>query len=142
MPCVVCTVHRETRSTCFLVWPRNQGRWFVSGLASKPLGRVSLFGLKTKIDSLLVVWPQNHWVMFLDLGLKTDSSGLMIWASKSLRWFLGLSFETKQASVCPLFHKTDGGRSACDSHRDLVACFTWKQVGLWCPSLASRFAEA
>jgi hypothetical protein len=26
------------RSTSFLVEPQNQGRWFVSDLASKPLG--------------------------------------------------------------------------------------------------------
>jgi hypothetical protein len=28
----------------FLVWPQSHGRWFVSGLASKPLGQVSLVG--------------------------------------------------------------------------------------------------
>jgi hypothetical protein len=28
------------------------------------------------------------------------------------------------------------------TRRDLVACFTWKQVGLGFPSLASRLAEA
>jgi hypothetical protein len=48
-PCMVCTWHVETRSTGFLVEPKNQGRRFVSGLASKPLGRFSL------------VWPQNQW---------------------------------------------------------------------------------
>jgi hypothetical protein len=37
--CAVRTVHVETRSASFLVEPQNQGRWFVSGLASKPLGR-------------------------------------------------------------------------------------------------------
>jgi hypothetical protein len=37
-PCVVCTVHMETRSAGFLVDPQNQGRRFVSGLGSKPLG--------------------------------------------------------------------------------------------------------
>jgi hypothetical protein len=37
--CAVCTVHVEMSSTCFLVEPQNQGRRFVSGLASKPLGR-------------------------------------------------------------------------------------------------------
>jgi hypothetical protein len=47
--CAVCTVHVETRSEDFLVEPQNQGRWFVSGLTSKPLGRFSL------------VWPQNWW---------------------------------------------------------------------------------
>jgi hypothetical protein len=37
--CAICTWHVETRSAGFLVEPQNQGRWFVSGLASKPLGR-------------------------------------------------------------------------------------------------------
>jgi hypothetical protein len=32
----VCIVHVETRSAGFLVEPQNQGRRFVSGLASKP----------------------------------------------------------------------------------------------------------
>jgi hypothetical protein len=36
--CVVYTVHVEMRSASFLVEPQNQGRRFVSGLASKPLG--------------------------------------------------------------------------------------------------------
>jgi hypothetical protein len=38
-PYTVCTVHMETRSVGFLVEPQNQGRRFVSGLASKPLGQ-------------------------------------------------------------------------------------------------------
>jgi hypothetical protein len=49
------------------------------------------------------------------LGLKTGSSGLVFWASKSPRLFLGLGLKTKQASVCRLRHKTDGGRSARDT---------------------------
>jgi hypothetical protein len=36
--CAVCTVHVETKSTSFLIEPQNQGRRFISGLASKPLG--------------------------------------------------------------------------------------------------------
>jgi hypothetical protein len=51
--CAVCTVHVETRSAGFLVEPQNQGRQFVSGLASKPLG----------------------WFL-IGLGLKTDGDGL------------------------------------------------------------------
>jgi hypothetical protein len=47
VPCAVCTWHVETRSVGFLVEPENQGRRFVSGLASKPLRR------------FLAVWPQN-----------------------------------------------------------------------------------
>jgi hypothetical protein len=30
-------VHVEIRSAGFLVEPQNQGRWFISGLASKPM---------------------------------------------------------------------------------------------------------
>jgi hypothetical protein len=79
--------------------------------------------------------------MFLGLGLKTGSSGLVIWASKSPRWFLGLGLKTKQASVCRLRHKIDRGRSARDTHRDLAACLAWKQVWLGFHSLALRLAE-
>jgi hypothetical protein len=39
--CAVCTVHVETRNVDFLVERQNQGRLFVSGLASKSLGRFS-----------------------------------------------------------------------------------------------------
>jgi hypothetical protein len=46
-PCVVCTWHVETRSAGFLVEPQNQGRRFVSGLASKPVATVSS-GLASK----------------------------------------------------------------------------------------------
>jgi hypothetical protein len=35
--CAVCTMHEEMRSVGFLVEPQNQGRRFVSGLASRPL---------------------------------------------------------------------------------------------------------
>jgi hypothetical protein len=48
-PCAVCTVHLEMRSTGFLVEPQNQGRRFVSGLASKLLRRF-LIGLDLKTD--------------------------------------------------------------------------------------------
>jgi hypothetical protein len=47
--CAVCTMHVEARSVGFLVEPQNQGRRFVSGLASKPVGQFSL------------VWLQNRW---------------------------------------------------------------------------------
>jgi hypothetical protein len=71
-PCVICTMHAETRSASFLVEPQNQSRRFVSGLASKPLG---LF---------LLVYSQNRWLRFPGLGFKTGSYGLVIWVSKSL----------------------------------------------------------
>jgi hypothetical protein len=37
-----------------------------------------------------------------------------------------LSLKTKRASVCRLRHKTDRGRTAWNTHQDLVACFAWK----------------
>jgi hypothetical protein len=43
-------VHVQMRSSGFLVEPQNQGRWFVSGLASKPLGWFLRFDLKTSGD--------------------------------------------------------------------------------------------
>jgi hypothetical protein len=52
-PCVVYTVHVEMRSVAFLIEPQNQGRRFISGLASKPLGRFLIgLGLKTDADGL------------------------------------------------------------------------------------------
>jgi hypothetical protein len=128
--CTVCTVHMETRSVCSLVEPQNQGRWFVSGLTSKPLGRFSL------------VWPQNQSLRFLGLCLKIGSYGLVICASKSPRQFLGLGLKTKRDLICQLHHKIDGGRTVWDTHRDLAACFTSKQVALVFPNLASRLTEA
>jgi hypothetical protein len=45
-----------------------------------------------------LVEPQNHGGGgFPGLGLKTDSSGLVIWASKSPQRFLGLGLETMMA---------------------------------------------
>jgi hypothetical protein len=60
--CAIYTVHMETRSAGFLVEPQNQGQRFVSGLASKPLGRVSQFG------------PQNWQLRFGDLSLKITAT--------------------------------------------------------------------
>jgi hypothetical protein len=43
-----------------------------------------------------LVEPQNQGGGgFPGLSLKTGSSGLVIWASKSPRWFLGLGLKTK-----------------------------------------------
>jgi hypothetical protein len=65
----------KTTGSGFLVEPRNQGRRFVSGLASKPQGRVYWFGRKTKVNGLSVGWPQNHWNNFSQFDLKTDGNG-------------------------------------------------------------------
>jgi hypothetical protein len=110
-------------------------RTFSSGLASKPTATVSL-GLASKPVVGFLVEPQNQGGGgFSGLGIKTGSFGLIILASKSPRQFLGLGLKTKQTSVCRLRHKTDGGRSAWDTHRDLATCFAWKQVWLEFSSL-------
>jgi hypothetical protein len=111
-----------------------------SGLASKPAATV-FSSLTSKLMATVspslaskpvvsfLVEPQNKGGGgFSGLGLKTGSSGLVIWASKSPRRFLGLGLKTMQALVCRLRHKTDGGRLARDTYRDLAAYFTWKQV--------------
>jgi hypothetical protein len=121
----------------------------ISGdLASKPAVTIfSSFALKLApmVSPILasksvvgfLVEPQNQGGRgFPGLGLKIGSFGLVIWASKSPRWFLGLGLKSKWASVYRLRQKTNGGRSARDTRRDLVACFTWKQVWLGFPSLA------
>jgi hypothetical protein len=111
-----------------------------SGLASKPAATVftslasklvaTVFpGLASKPVVGFLVEPQNQdGGGFFGLGLKTGSSSLVIWASKSPRWFFGLDLKTKWASVCRLRYKTDGGRSARNTRRDLAACLVSKQV--------------
>jgi hypothetical protein len=107
-----------------------------SGLALKLIATVSP-GLTSKPTVGLLIESQNQGGGgFLGLCLKTESYGLVIWASKSPRRFLGLGLKTKQVSVCRLRHKTDGGMSARGTYRDLAACFTWKQVWLGFSSLA------
>jgi hypothetical protein len=68
-----------------------------------------------------LVEPQNQGGGgFPGLGLKTGSSVLLIWASKSPRRFLNLGLKTKWASVYRLRHKTDRVRSAGDTRQDLA----------------------
>jgi hypothetical protein len=102
-------------------------------VAGRSRGRVALcavctWHVETRSVGFLVE-PQNQGGgEFPGLGLKTGSSGLVIWISKSPRRFLGLSLKIKQASVFWLRHKTDGGKSAWDTRQDLAACLPWKQV--------------
>jgi hypothetical protein len=110
-------------------------------VAGRSRGRVTpcsvcTWHVETRSASFLVE-PQNQGGEgFPGLGLKTGSSDLVIWASKSPRRFLGLDLKTKWASVYRLRHKTDGERSARDTRRDLAACLASKQICLGFPSLA------
>jgi hypothetical protein len=151
----MCGLHRapgdeEHRFRCWALKPKSTVcEWFslkttqtvFSSLASKLVATVCLsLALKPVVGFL--VEPQNQdGGGFSGLGLKIGSFSLVIWASKSPRRFLGLGLKSNGASVCRLRHKTDGGRSACDTHRDLAACFLWRQVWLGFPSLAWRLVE-
>jgi hypothetical protein len=93
-----------------------------TGLTSKPVATV-FYSLASKLVMTVspslaskpvvgfLVEPQNQGGGgFPSLGLKTGSSGLVIWASKTPRRFLGLGIKTKWALVCRLRHKsTEGG---------------------------------
>jgi hypothetical protein len=88
-----------------------------SGLASKPgvtvfasLGSKLVATVSPSLASKPVVGflvePQNQGGGgFPGLDLKTGSSGLVIWASKSPRQFLGWGLKTKQATK-----PTEGGQ--------------------------------
>jgi hypothetical protein len=97
-----------------------------ASLASKLVATVSP-GLASKPVVGFLVEHQNQGDEgFSGLGIKTGSSGLMIWASKSPRRFLILVLKTKLTLLCQLRHKTDGERSARDTRRDLAVYLTWK----------------
>jgi hypothetical protein len=97
---------------------------------------VCTWHVKTRSAGFLVEAQNQGGGGFPGLGLKTGSFGLVIWASKSPRRFVGLGLKTKWTLVCQLRHKTDGGRSAWDTRRDLAACLASKQVWLGFSSLA------
>jgi hypothetical protein len=54
------------------------------GLAPKLRLTISPDLTSKPVAKVLVVWPQNHSLGFSRLGLKTDSSGLVIWPTKLL----------------------------------------------------------
>jgi hypothetical protein len=119
-----------------VLWPQNHSDGFHRfGLKTGGDGFWRL-GLKAYCDGLLQFGLKTGGGGFSQFYLKIGSSGLLIWTSKSPRRFLDLVLKTKWALVCRLRHKIDGGWSAWDTHRDLAACFTWKQVWLGFSSLA------
>jgi hypothetical protein len=100
-----------------------------TSLASKLVATVSP-GLASKSAVGFLVAPQNQGGGgFPGLGLKTDSYGLEISASKSLQRFLGLGLKIKRASICWLHHKTDGGRPTRNMRQNLATCFHGRKSG-------------
>jgi hypothetical protein len=137
MPCAVCTVHVETRSTDFLVDPQNQSLrfvsglaskplgWFVIGLTSKPLGRF-ISGLTSKplgrfisdlasksLGRFLPVWPQNRglWVSrFGPQNRQLQFGDLNLKITVTVYWF---EPQNQVGMVCRLRRKTDGRMRWC-----------------------------
>jgi hypothetical protein len=73
MSCAIRIVHvEETRSTGFLVWPKNWWRRFVSGLASKPPRQFLGLSLKPKVDGLVIWASKPSGRRFIGLHLKID----------------------------------------------------------------------
>jgi hypothetical protein len=141
----VCDLHRaqEDEERGFLGLASKLRSTVSPSLTSKLVATVSPVLTLKPVATILVIWPQNHSLGFLGLGLKTGSYGLMIWPTKSPRRFLGLCYKIKWAMVCWLYHKTDRRmKTAWDTRQDLVACFAWKRVRLEFFNLASRMAEA
>jgi hypothetical protein len=126
----VCYLHRAwgDEERVFLGWAsKPQGRRFVSGLASKSLGQVSGFGIKTRVDGFCRFDLKTDGFGFSGLWPKTGSFSLVSWSLKSLQPFLGLGLKTKWVVVCQLRYQTDGGmKTVRGMRRDLAACFMWK----------------
>jgi hypothetical protein len=57
-------------------WSHRSGAWWPgSREAGRRGARVSWLSLKTKVNGLWVVWPQNHSDGFRQFGLKTGGDG-------------------------------------------------------------------
>jgi hypothetical protein len=82
-----------------------------SSLTSKLVVTVSHSLASKSVVDFLVEHQNQGGGGFPGLGLKTNSYGLVIYASKSPRWFFSLGLKIKHASVCRLCHKTDRGCS-------------------------------
>jgi hypothetical protein len=117
--CALCIMHKETRSTGFLVWPQNQGRHFLpfwpqnrwlqvsqlvtqnhqlqfGDLGLKITAMASWFGPQNQAGNGLLVAPQNRWNDEVGVGHTSRSSGL-------------LRLEVSQARVSQSSCKTGGG---------------------------------
>jgi hypothetical protein len=59
--------------------------------------------LKTKVDGLSIVWPQNHCDGFIRFGLKTGGDGFSGLASKPVVTISWLSLKTKVVEGLPVW---------------------------------------
>jgi hypothetical protein len=91
-----------------------------------------------------LVKPQNVGRRFVSRLASKPLGWFLGWASKPRRWRVSWFGPQNHAgfslSVVPQNRWEDA--TVWDTCRDLAACFTWKQVWLGFPSLASRLAVA
>jgi hypothetical protein len=108
----------KTTSTVFTGLASKPVTAVFSSLTSKLVATVSP-GLASKLAVVFFVEPQNQGgVGFFSLGLKTGSSGLVIWASKSPRRFFGLGLKPSRIRFVGCATKsTEGDR--CGTHVEI-----------------------
>jgi hypothetical protein len=142
--CAVCTVHIETRSAGFLVEPQIQGRQFVSGLISKPLGRF-LSGLVSKLlGRFLPVWPQNQWYGFPRFDLKTGGDNFRGLASKPRVTVFRFGHQNQQVRFGDLCLKIittisySGSQNQADFSLSIVPQNRWREDGVGHTSRSGR----
>jgi hypothetical protein len=89
-----------------------------------------------------LVWPQNRLLRVFRFGPQNQQVRFGDYGPKitvMVSWFEPQNHASYGLSVVP--QNQWRMKMAWDMHRDLVACFAWKQVGLAFPSLASRLAD-
>jgi hypothetical protein len=140
---VMCSLHRAwgDEEHLFFGWATKPRSTVCQWFGLKTTGTIGQwFGLKTGDDIFSRFGLKTGGGGFFSLSLKTGSYGLVILVSKSPRRFLGLCLKTKRTTVCKLRHKTDErNEDDVGTHRDLAACFAWKQVGLQFSSLSQNW---
>jgi hypothetical protein len=101
--CSLHLAHVETRSAGFLVEPQNQGRRFLSGLASKPLGQFLPVWPQNRWRRFLAVWPQNLLRRFSPIWPQNWwRRFLSVWPQNRL-WISWLSLKTKVVEGFPIW---------------------------------------
>jgi hypothetical protein len=116
-------------------------------VAGWSIGQVTLYVVCTMHKETrsvgFLVEPQNQGRQVSRFGPRNQQLRFGDLVTKPPRLFLRSGLKTMWATICRLCHKTNGRmKMVLDTHRDLAACFAWKQVGLGFPSLASRLAKA
>jgi hypothetical protein len=110
-------------------WPSDRGvRW--CRVRSVPCtrkwrARASWLSLKTKVDGLSLVWPQNHFDVSPCLTSKPVVEDFLVWVSKPavMVWW----FEPQNQAGYSLSVATQNRRDDEDG--------AWHPLRLWCPTL-------